>query len=62
VVTLKEPVARGDKTSTAIAHFAFPQAPHRHLKPGRVLEFFEGGSLIARIQLGEDAGFIETDA
>jgi hypothetical protein len=45
----------------AIANFAFPHAPHELLKPGRVFEFGAGNTLVARVLLGELAGFIEAD-
>ena len=61
VVTLTEPVAWGDKSSTAIANLAFPQAPHQYLKPGRVLELVEANTVFARVRLGEPAGFIQAE-
>jgi hypothetical protein len=62
VVTLTEPVAWGDESSSAFAHFLMPAAPHKHLRPGRSFDFHEGATLIGRVQLGEPADSVEVDA
>ena len=58
VVTLKEAVARGDRSSLAMVHFLVAEAPQHYLKPGAHFDFSEGRTLVARILLGEGAGFV----
>ena len=62
VLTLSEPVVRGDTESLAVVHLMVPEAPHHHLRPGQSLEFRAGRILIANVLLGEPAGFLEMDA
>jgi hypothetical protein len=62
VLTLAEPVAWGDKSTKAFAHFLTPTAPHQRLRPGRSFGFRAGTIPIGQVQLGEPAGFIDLDA
>ena len=62
IVTLLEPVARGDMRSPATVHFLMPAAPHHHLRAGRSIEFGAGPTPIGHILVGEPAGFVEADA
>lgn len=62
VLTLNEPVASGTRKSMAVVHLMVPWAPHDHLHPGRALNFHEGKTLVARLVLGEPAGFLEVEA
>ena len=62
IVTLLEPVARGDTRSPVTVHFLMPTAPHHHLRAGRSIEFRAGRIPIGHVLVGEPAGFVEADA
>jgi hypothetical protein len=62
VLTLTDPVPRGTKQSSGVVHLLVPWAPHDHLYTGRTLPFYEGKTLVARLLVGEPAGFLEVEA